>query len=227
MFSKRAVLNQIRPRATLLGLQHVRRSFAACSGPLLQKTSPLDPGLEMPKCDYEPQPYQGITFEHAKEVRKSNLNPALFTYYKNPVFICKGRMQWLWDSDGKRYLDMFAGLVTVSVGHCHPRVTEAAKKQLDNLWHTTNIYYHPTIHEYAELMASKFPGNLKVGIKGLGYLRLTDLLGAMCRIGRVRILFKRHSDLSTAFCAASFHDFHPKVLLSLSTVLLQGVSWVN
>ena len=48
----------------------------------------------------------------------------------------------------------------------YSRVTEAAKKQLDNLWHTTNIYYHPTIHEYAELMASKFPGNLKVDIKG-------------------------------------------------------------
>ena len=36
--------------------------------------------------------YQGITFEHAKEVRKSNLNPALFAYYKNPVFICKVRI---------------------------------------------------------------------------------------------------------------------------------------
>ena len=43
-------------------------------------------------------------------------------------------------------------------------VTKAAKKQLDSLWHTTNIYYHPTIHEYAELMASKLPGNLKVEI---------------------------------------------------------------
>lgn len=43
-------------------------------------------------------------------------------------------------------------------------VTNAAKKQLDHLWHTTNIYYHPTIHEYAELMASKLPGNLKVQI---------------------------------------------------------------
>ena len=41
-------------------------------------------------------------------------------------------------------------------------VTEAAKKQLDTLWHTTNIYYHPTIHEFAELMVSKMPGNLKV-----------------------------------------------------------------
>lgn len=41
-------------------------------------------------------------------------------------------------------------------------MTEAAKKQLSNLWHTTNIYYHPTIHEYAELMASKLPEKLKV-----------------------------------------------------------------
>ncbi|XP_015767486.1 PREDICTED: alanine--glyoxylate aminotransferase 2 homolog 1, mitochondrial-like [Acropora digitifera] len=122
----------------------------------------MDPGLEMPKCDFEPEPYQGISFEHAKEVRKNFLNPALFTYYKNPVFISKGHMQWLWDNEGKRYLDLFAGIVTVSVGHCHPHVTEAAKKQLDTLWHTTNIYYHPTIHEFAELMVSKMPGNLKV-----------------------------------------------------------------
>ena len=41
-------------------------------------------------------------------------------------------------------------------------VAEAAKKQLNDLWHTTNVYYHPAIHEYAELMASKLPGNLKV-----------------------------------------------------------------
>jgi len=41
-------------------------------------------------------------------------------------------------------------------------VTNAAKKQMDSLWHTTNIYYHPTVHEYAELLASKLPGNLKV-----------------------------------------------------------------
>ncbi len=40
-------------------------------------------------------------------------------------------MQWLWDEKGNRYLDMFAGIVTVSVGHCHPKVTEAAKKQMD------------------------------------------------------------------------------------------------
>ncbi|XP_027038277.1 alanine--glyoxylate aminotransferase 2, mitochondrial-like [Pocillopora damicornis] len=162
MFSKRLVLSQRGCRAAFFGLQNVQRGFATSSGPLLQKTAPLDPGLEMPQCDYEPEQYQGISFEHAKEVRKTYLNPALFSYYKEPVFICKGHMQWLWDSAGKRYLDLFAGIVTVSVGHCHPHVTKAAKDQLDKLWHTTNIYYHPTLHEYAELMASKLPGNLKV-----------------------------------------------------------------
>lgn len=42
------------------------------------------------------------------------------------------------------------------------KVTERAKKQMDNLWHTTNIYLHPTIHQYAEKLAAKLPGNLKV-----------------------------------------------------------------
>ena len=36
------------------------------------------------------------------------------------IFVLKGHMQWLWDNNGKRYLDLFAGIVTVSVGHCHP-----------------------------------------------------------------------------------------------------------
>lgn len=42
------------------------------------------------------------------------------------------------------------------------RVNDALKKQLDTLWHTTNIYMSPKVHEYAELLASKMPGNLKV-----------------------------------------------------------------
>jgi adenosylmethionine-8-amino-7-oxononanoate aminotransferase len=49
-------------------------------------------------------------------------------------------MQWLWDNEGERYLDMFGGIVTVSVGHCHPKVNEALKQQVDTLWHTTSIY---------------------------------------------------------------------------------------
>ena len=66
---------------------------------------------------------QGPTYEHIVKVRKTNVSPALITYYKEPLVIHRGRMQWLWDHTGKRYLDMFAGIVTVSVGHCHPYVS--------------------------------------------------------------------------------------------------------
>ena len=60
-----------------------------------------------------------------------------------------------------RYLDFFAGIVTVSVGHCHPKVSAALRDQLDTLWHTTNVYMHPKIHEYAERLTEKFPEPLK------------------------------------------------------------------
>jgi alanine-glyoxylate transaminase/(R)-3-amino-2-methylpropionate-pyruvate transaminase len=48
------------------------------------------------------------------------MTPALITYYKKPLMITHGKQQYLYDYEGRRYLDMFAGIVTVSVGHCHP-----------------------------------------------------------------------------------------------------------
>lgn len=65
---------------------------------------------------------QGMSKEQMMEIRRQNCNPMIMkvTYYKKPVFIHQGYMQWLWDVDGRRYLDLFAGVATVSVGHCHP-----------------------------------------------------------------------------------------------------------
>ena len=53
-------------------------------------------------------------------------------------------------------------------------VKEAAKKQLDDLWHTTNIYYHPALHEYAEALAEKMPGNLKVIFSQVRWLTILN-----------------------------------------------------
>ena len=71
-------------------------------------------------------------------------------FFRNPLYVTKGWMQWLWNEKNERFLDLFGGIVTVSVGHCHPRVNAALHKQIDTLWHTTSIYLHPKIHEYAE-----------------------------------------------------------------------------
>ena len=76
--------------------------------------------------------------------------------------IVEGKMQYLFDESGRRYLDAFAGIVTVSVGHGHPDVVDAVVKQTKLLQHTTTIYLHHAIANYAEALAQRMPGNLKV-----------------------------------------------------------------
>jgi len=49
-------------------------------------------------------------------------------------------MQYVWDEHGRRYLDALGGIVTVSVGHCHPDVVEVVRKQNETLQHSTTIY---------------------------------------------------------------------------------------
>jgi len=66
-------------------------------------------------------------------------------------------MQYLWDETGRRYLDAAAGIVTVSVGHCHPRIVSAVRDQVGKLTHTTTLYLHPTITTYAKNLADHFP----------------------------------------------------------------------
>ncbi|XP_013113491.2 alanine--glyoxylate aminotransferase 2, mitochondrial isoform X2 [Stomoxys calcitrans] len=116
---------------------------------------------EMPDCDFQPPQYKGPSYDNIKELRKNHLTPNMTAYYKKPLLMHSGHMQWLFDHDGNRYLDMFGGIVTVSVGHCHPKVNKALEEQIKTLWHTTNIYMHPKIHEYAQRLTAKFPGDLK------------------------------------------------------------------
>lgn len=125
------------------------------------KEAESEPELSMPACDFIPDQYTHMSYDRARKLRSEKLSPGLVTYYKKPIMIHQGHMQWLYDTDGKRYLDLFAGIVTVSVGHCHPKVNKALHKQVDKLWHTTSIYMHPMIHEYAEKLTAKLPDNLQ------------------------------------------------------------------
>lgn len=115
----------------------------------------------LPPFDYKPKPYTGPSYDQTLALRKQFLNPGLFLYYGKPLMLVEGKMQYVFDETGRRYLDAFGGIVTVSVGHCHPHVTQAAVNQLNTIAHTTTIYLNNVICEYAELLASKMPGNLK------------------------------------------------------------------
>ena len=117
---------------------------------------------QLPPFSHTPQPYTGLSAAEVLAQRKAHVNPAIFHYYKEPLMIVEGRGQYVWDEKGRRDLDGFAGIVTVSVGHCHPHVVAAAKAQHDLLQHTTTIYLHPNLPEYAAALAAKMPGELKV-----------------------------------------------------------------
>jgi alanine-glyoxylate transaminase/(R)-3-amino-2-methylpropionate-pyruvate transaminase len=117
--------------------------------------------IPLPSCAHQPVPYTGPSAEKVLALRKEYLNPGLFLYYKKPIMIVEGKMQYVWDETGKRYLDGLGGIVTISVGHCHPHVVAAANKQNATLQHSTTIYLQPNIAEYAEKLAAKMPGDLK------------------------------------------------------------------
>ncbi len=117
---------------------------------------------ELPPFDYQPKKYRGPSADEVLRLRKEFLNPGIFLYYKKPIMLVEGKMQYVWDEHGHRYLDALGGIVTVSVGHCHPDVVDVARKQNETLQHSTTIYLHPNIAEYAQKLASKMPGELKV-----------------------------------------------------------------
>lgn len=116
----------------------------------------------LPPFDFQPAAYSGPSIEEVMQMRREFVNPAIFHYYKEPLMIVAGRGQYLFDEKGRRYLDGFGGIVTVSVGHCHPHVVAAANRQNETLQHTTTIYVNPNIALYARALAARLPGDLKV-----------------------------------------------------------------
>src|ERR1700722_13761079 len=118
--------------------------------------------IPLPPVNHQPQKYTGPSAAEVLALRKQFMNPAIFLYYKNPIILVEGAMQYVYDEKGNRYLDGIGGIVTVSVGHCHPHVVAAANKQNEILQHSTTIYLQPNVALYAEKLTSKMPGDLKV-----------------------------------------------------------------
>lgn len=95
------------------------------------------------------------------EKKKEFLFPCSQHFYKNPPQIVKGEMQYLFDSEGKKYLDFFAGVSVMNCGHCNPQILEATIDQLKTLQHTTTIYLTEPIVALAEKLSNVLPGDIK------------------------------------------------------------------
>ncbi|XXG39923.1 hypothetical protein AAC387_Pa01g0761 [Persea americana] len=117
---------------------------------------------KMPPFDYSPPPYDGPSSSEIFKKRKEFLSPSMFHFYHTPLNVVNGKKQYLFDENGRRFLDAFGGIATVCCGHCHPEVVEAIVNQTKRLQHSTIVYLNHNVAEFAEALASKLPGDLKV-----------------------------------------------------------------
>ncbi|WP_339278956.1 acetylornithine transaminase [Paenibacillus sp. FSL W8-1187] len=78
---------------------------------------------------------------------------ALFpTYARYPLALVKGEGSWLWDDQGNKYLDFMSGLAVTNLGHVPQAIKEALIRQLDEVWHVSNLFRIPVQEEAAELL---------------------------------------------------------------------------
>jgi acetylornithine/N-succinyldiaminopimelate aminotransferase len=84
--------------------------------------------------------------------------PLLDTYARTDVMFVSGNGSWLVDDEGRRYLDLVAGIAVVGLGHRHPAPLAAAHAQLDRLWHVSNLYWTEPMTSLAERLSDRFGG---------------------------------------------------------------------
>ena len=100
-----------------------------------------------------------LSAKNIKELRDKFVSPSLSISYRDPLHIVRGKGQYLYDMDGKKYLD---GINNIShVGHCHPEVTKTLYKQTKTL-NTNTRYLHENIVLYAQELTSRLPEHLQV-----------------------------------------------------------------
>jgi 4-aminobutyrate aminotransferase len=95
------------------------------------------------------------------EKHNKYLVPCVVTYYKEPLILDRGKGKYVYDIDGREYLDFFGGIVTISVGHCDDEVTSKTCEQMKRLQHTSTLYPTVPIVSLAEKLAQISPGKLQ------------------------------------------------------------------
>src|SRR5437867_738150 len=90
--------------------------------------------------------------------QKEFLFPSVFHYFAEPLVIERAKSQYVWDADGRQYLDFFGGIVTISVGHCNDRINSKVHAQVDKLQHVSTVFATEPQVALAKKIASITPG---------------------------------------------------------------------
>ena len=95
------------------------------------------------------------------EKQKKYLFSCVATYYDEPLVVDHAKDQYVYDTDGKEFLDFFGGILTVSVGHCNEKVTRAIDEQTHKVQHMSTLYANEPQVRLAEKLAQITPGRLE------------------------------------------------------------------
>jgi 4-aminobutyrate aminotransferase-like enzyme len=126
---------------------------------------------------------------------KDFLFPAVFHYFQEPLVIEKATDQYVWDADGRRYLDFFGGILTISVGHCNDAVNAKIHAQVDKFQHVSTVFATEPQAALAKKIASITPGNLTKSFFTNSGTEANEMaiLAARCYTGSTEIIALRHS----------------------------------
>ncbi|ODG93438.1 hypothetical protein BED47_03895 [Gottfriedia luciferensis] len=87
----------------------------------------------------------------------SNLFP---TYNKKPINFQNGKGTYLYDDENNKYLDFLSGIAVCNLGHCHPKVVNALKDQVESIWHVSNLFTIKKQEELAKNLVKSFKDGL-------------------------------------------------------------------
>ncbi|MEL6435379.1 MAG: aspartate aminotransferase family protein [Pseudomonadota bacterium] len=76
------------------------------------------------------------------------------TYNRTPFAVARGEGVWLYDEDGQAFLDFGSGIAVNVLGHAHPKLVDAVKRQAEKLWHTSNLYRIPGQERVADMLVA-------------------------------------------------------------------------
>jgi len=134
------------------------------------------------------------TADEARRKHREYLLPAVANYYAEPLVLESGEGLWVTDVDGNRYLDFFGGILTVSLGHCDPRVGAAIEAQVRRLGHVSSLYPALPVVELAERLARITPGRLQKSIFNASGSEADDTAVVLAQVftGAQEIIALRH-----------------------------------
>lgn len=126
---------------------------------------------------------------------KEFLFPAVAMYYAEPLALVRGEGFHVWDDQNNKYLDCFGGVLTVSVGHNNPKVSEAIINQVRTIQHTSTLYANKPQSDLAEKLYQITPGDLKKSFFTNSGTEADDTAvhAAKTATGRHEIVVLRHS----------------------------------